>query len=132
MAKRAFRPEHEACRICYVRKAEHGSAEYVGHEFEGNGHEAAVSPKILLMTEEQRKKYIVQYNMGFKFAGLASTRKWEERTGGGLLDRADELGLSNSDAWMDGYLDEANRVKWHFWYCTAQTCKDAGHWPQGE
>lgn len=55
--------------------------------------------------------YKKRYKAGWKYSGARGA------THG--LDPADADGRSGDDAWMDGYMDYANRDddKWHLLYC---------------
>lgn len=51
--------------------------------------------------------YRERYNAGWRYS---------ER--GGSLDRADDLGLTDNEAWYDGYLDmAAGRDRYHITFC---------------
>lgn len=61
----------------------------------------------------EQTKTTEQYRTEYR-AGWAYSRR------GGSLSRADDRRLTDSNAWMDGYLDyAAGRPMWHLAECTA-------------
>jgi len=66
---------------------------------------------------ESDAEYTDRYNAGWRYSARGSS-----------LDAADRKGLSRSEGFMDGYLDQATgRAKWHYRDCADHTGYGEGH-----